>query len=487
MRILRSLKALYSSVASAVGTWWGGGYNAVDPRRKLIEKLVAANRASANDLLSGALPTLRSYCRHLERNNPTARAAVEGLRACVVGTGIALEPKGAGADRIRGAWQRWIKCCGINGESLYELQRMGFGEITTAGEIVWRYIVLPELADKGEIPLRIVALDSEWLVDEATVLAGGVTCVAGIDLDRWGRPVAYRLRNPSVGGDGNAELVPAAEINHRFERRRPLQNRGEPWFAPVIETLMNERDLVDVELYAAKQSAGPAIVIESDYHEPPDTTVYGSTEDPVTTVAVGAVTRIYPGEKMHAHSHTRPSQQIAPFRGMLRGDAAGCLRLSQRWFDRDVRGANYSSMKADQIDSGMLLAPVREWYGHATAADAYKHVLPWIALTLGISLAQDFEYELIPDETPFLDPQKDIGGALLSIAGGLSTWEKEIGKRGGDAKAVLAQLKLELSDPLLKQIFMANLDAPTPGRPPGGAAAAPAAEPAVAKGESNVE
>lgn len=459
----RKLAGLFSAVATKlVGI--GIGYNAVDPRRKIIERLAMANRATANELLNSAGPGLRAYCRHLERNNPTARAAIEALKALVVGTGIALEPRGTASKAIRREWNEWIKHCGINGESLYELQTQAIAEKATTGEMLWRYVVLPDLAERGEIPLRILPLDSEWLVDQAPANDSRFTLVNGIEVDSFGRPVAYFLANPESTSPGRIERVEAKHINHRFERRRPLQNRGEPWMAPIIETLMNERDLVDVELFAAKMSAAPALVIESANAEEPDTTEHGTPEDPVVSGKLGSWIRLFPGEKFSAHSHSRPSQQIAPFRQMLRGDEAAAMRIPQRFLDRDVSRANYSSMKADQIDSERLLGPVREAHGHDTAGDAFRRVMPWLALRAGVT-ARAMDYELIPDETPYLDPQKDIGGVLLAIAGGLTTWEREIGKRGQDPQEVLARLKEEIRDPLLSQIFAANLRAVAPTAP----------------------
>lgn len=456
----RGLTSWFSAVASKTGPWWGSGYNATDPRRNLLERLAFANRTMANELLSASGPTLRAYARHLERNNPTARAVIDGLKALVVGTGIALEPRSENAERIRMRWMQWIKCAGINGESLYELQAQAMSEKIVTGEMLWRYVIDPDLAARGEIPLRILPLDGEWLVDHYVPQASdGITAVNGVALDRFGRPVSYFLQNPSLAADAQqVEEVPAAWINHRFERRRPLQNRGETWFAPIIETLMNERDLVDVELFAAKMSAAPALVLKSKMPQPVDTDLYGTSSDPVVSGKLGAWIRLFPDEDFAAHSHTRPSQQIAPFRRMLRGDTAAAMRIPQRFLDRDVTRANYSSMKADQIDSGMLLGPLREAHGHDTAGDAFRHVLPWICLAEGIPLPARADYELIPDEIPYLDPQKDIGGALMAIAGGLSTWEHEIGKRGHDPREVHSQLKKELADPLLSRIFYANLN-----------------------------
>jgi capsid protein len=117
---------------------------------------------------------------------------------------------------------------------------------------------------------------------------------------------------------------------------------------------------------------------------------------------------------------------------MLRGDLAAAMRLPQRYLDRDVRGANYSSMRADMLDSDRILAPVREWFGHMTAGRLYKAALPYLSVKAGVPMPKSQGYRLLPDGQPYVDPQKDAEAALTAIAGGLSTFRIEIAKRGGD-------------------------------------------------------
>jgi capsid protein len=186
-----------------------------------------------------------------------------------------------------------------------------------------------------------------------------------------------------------------------------------------------------------------AMVLTSDIHGPLDTTEEGTTEDPAQAIRLGGVARLFPGEKAEAFSHTRPSQQIKPFREMLRGDIAAALRIPSRFLDRDVSRANYSSMRADMLDTDRLLAPVREWYGHATAGRLYKKVLPYLAIKAGIPVPKKTGYRLLPDGQPYVDPQKDADAALTAINGGLTTHTKEIAKRGEDRQKVWAELAKE--------------------------------------------
>lgn len=439
------LSTIFSSVSSKLGFGASSGYNATDPRRKLISSqlLLSQNRATANQLLSASLPVLRAYCRQLDRNNATARAAGDAIAASIVGTGIALEPDTGDKrvdDLIRPLWNEFCKNADVRDRDIYTLQLEAARELAFAGEAVWRIVVDADtFGGAGKIPLRVLPLEGEWLPDEMPNNGTGITWVSGIALDDYARPVKYLFVNPETGKE---EEVEANRVIHIFESRRALQCRGEPWLSPVIETLLNERDLVDAELYAAKQTAAMAIAITSESHDDPDTTEDGDATDPAQALRVGGVARLYPGEKVESLSHTRPSQQIAPFRQMLRGDIAAALKIPQRSMDRDPSRANYSSMRADNIDQEKLMGPVREWFGHASIGAIYKAVLPFLALKAGVAVP-NANYKLLPDGQPYVDPQKDAQAALIAIAGGLSTYETEIAKRGGDWQKVWEQLKKE--------------------------------------------
>lgn len=457
--IRRAFAGLVRAAASAA-TWTADtvlatskNYDALDPSRKLIDRAIYQSKQQANEVLNGGLRSLQYHCRHLERNNPTARAIIEGLTGLVVCTGISLEPNTGDPaidDLVKAEWEKYIRHCAVDGRSLYELQDLGFREVVTVGESLWIDQIDPDLAAAGEIPLRILPLDSEWLEDSASSAPkDGITCANGLAIDSMGRTVGAYLANPSATKGKTTFFVPSERLNHCFEARRALQSRGEPWMAPVIETLILERKLVDAEIYAAQQTAALAIAITSEMHDALDTgdeDPDADADDPAQILRPGATVRLYPGESVEALGHTRPSQQIAPFRQMLRGDIAGCMRLPQRFLDRDVSRANYSSMRADMLDTQRLLDPVRQWWGECTAGRIYRKALPWILLKLGVTQQVSDDYKLIPDEVPYVDPQKDIPAALMSIWGGLSDYETEIGKRGGDRRKVWEQRRKEIEE-----------------------------------------
>jgi len=451
--LVGSMRAFGRGAASWAANSIGlAGYNATDPRRKILSPRRPVS-ATANELATSSLPQLRAYSRNLERNNPTARAAVDGLCALVVGLGIDLEPD-TGDEKtdelIRKEWKEWCESCAVDGRDIFQLQLQGFREVVTAGEGLWRLVMLPEREQEGGIPLAILPLECEWLDERTTGVmystnANGNVQVGPIELDKYGRAVSFILKNPDMNATWASETVPASACVHFFEKRRSMQARGEPWMAPIIETLQQERDLVDAELQAAVTSSSIGIAVTSAVHGQLDTDEEGDSTDPAESLRIGGVARLYPGDSVSSFANTRPSQQIMPFRAGLRGDTAAAMRVPQRFLDRDPSRANYSSMRCDMLDTERLLGPVREWYGHATIGRMYKEVLPFLALRAGVALPRA-KYRLIPDGQPYVDPTKDVAAALDAINGNLSTYESEIGKRGGDYRKVWEQRAKEKTE-----------------------------------------
>lgn len=472
---VRGLNGAVATTLAAIGFPGGGGYAVLDPRRKMISGLSRMLAAySANELANLSLPQLRSLCRKLERDNSTARAAVEGSVADVVGSGIALEPDTGNPDydqRIKAVWDPYVEGCDITGtRSLYDLQQEAFRSWFAAGEHVWRTPVLVERADVGLIPVVVLALESEWIATDLPDATGEqITRAAGLDLDAWGRTVAYWLRNPEAMIGGSAERVPAAQMIHGFEHRRPLQNRGEPMLTPVIERIHQEGDLIDTELKAAINCSGLAVVVTSAYHEPADTgtdpnqQTDGTEIDPAIGIAVGSTVRMDPGDEVEAFKHDRPGQQIKEFVDLLRSGVAAACRVSKRWLTRTY-DQSWSSQRADAQDSERLLAGLREKLGRTTAGALYLRAWPYLCAKAGVPVTAGKGYRLLPDGQPYVNPVDDIKAICMAVSAGLTTWDDEIAKRGKDRSRVWHQLAKEYREAaaLGLKLDLSGTNAPAP-------------------------
>jgi capsid protein len=415
-------------------------YNAASVRRSGNRGRIGNMRGgTANEVLSSNLGALRLRCRQLDRNHPTARAFIDGKLALVVGTGIDVRPDTGdeGLDRaLSDVIQKWAHSAGINGETFYDLQRFAYREEVVAGEGLGRFVF------RDKFP-RILPLESEWIEDVTTLAAvdpDGSMWVGGVHIDAMGNPTEYRLRNPETTAPGTIATLSAGVVLHNYNRKRAFQARGEPDLAPIIETLQQEEDLIYAELEAAKNTAGHSVFIESEYT---GETAADEAGDPVEDIPVGSVVRGMPGEKATMLSHTRPSQQIAPFSQFLRHRMAAAGGVPVRMLDRDVSRANFSSMQADMIDTERILAPVRERFGHQYCGKVYQYMLPYWCMMIGAKAPESKRYRLIPDAVPYVNPRVDIEAAGAAITNNLSTLEREAGKRGEDWREIIKQKNIE--------------------------------------------
>ncbi len=474
-RVVSSLRSFLSTIGGASQN----AYNSTDVRRKFLEG-VRFPRASANESLAYNLSTLINQCRHVSRNTPFGRAVSDGFKADVIGTGIGILAKtkdAATAKILEDGFLEWAETCGINGESLWELQHQGGGEIPEAGAVLWRLMIMPERLDQGRLPLVIMPLEVEWL-SEFTAAAGiaeGNVFVRGIEQDKYGRAQFYHLRNPELSGQYASiespniiERVPASDIIHCFEKRRPLQTHGEPMLAPAIERIHQAGELINIELKAANNTAAMAVAITSEFHDDGlDST--GADAEPVNDIPLGATVRLYPGEEAKPIHMERPNQLLGPFCSLLRGDVAACTRASRFWLDRDMSSSTYMNSRMEQVLSKRLLGPLKLILGKHLAGVPFQRIAPYILLRAGKqlprnpqALAELLSYELRPDQPEYVDPVKDGEAGAFLIANNLSTLEKELSNRGMDMSTVLAQRAKE-------NALLTSLGLPIPGIPPASA------------------
>lgn len=442
-RLARGLGAAIAGLAGYLGA-----YPSTDPKRLILQGW-KPREATADETLAPNLSTLVAQCRQLERSSPTARGVVEGLVAELVGSGIGVRPATGNPQldrRLFEAFNAWAERAGAGGESLWELQAQAVREWVTAGCVLWRWVLVDNKP-------AILALEAEWLADHPVAeCAPGSLFVRGIELDQYRRPIAYHLRNPDLSlaprwDDG--ERVPADLVLHVFERRRAAQTHGEPVLSPIVETLQQEQQLTEAELRAAVNTAAISVFIAT-------TTPFGDLDgvagdadrEPVTDIPVGSVVQGQPGEMPHILENKRPSQQIAPFAEFLRSKIASAARVSRRWLSRDTAGANYSRDRRDQLDSQRVLRPVMLWLGEGIAGKVYLRLVPWLLAGLGEFRAagQLSAYELEADAPEDIDPSKDTDASLAAIAGGLSTYQRELGRRGLDYRQVMRQQAIEAEE-----------------------------------------
>lgn len=313
----------------------------------------------------------------------------------------------------------------------------------------------------------------------------------GVEIDRFGAPVAYHVRNshPAELGLRGYDWVRVPRETpwgrrmfiHAYTKERAGQTRGIGILAPVIERLKMIDKYDRVELQAALVNAIYAAFIESPYDpDMVDDAIAGSGQistyqtqradfhDKRQVQLDGVrIPTLFPGEKFNFQAANRPSSQFGAFeKACLRNIAAG-TNLSYEQLSQDWSETNYSSARAALLEVWKSLNADRNEFGDQFASPVY---ILWLEEeimrgTIKLPKTAPSFYEAkgayarckwIGQGRGWVDPVKEGQAAQIRMDVGLSTLEDECAEQGKDWQEVLQQRKRELDE-------MDRLGLPRPG------------------------
>ena len=237
-------------------------YDGAKTGRRTDGWITAGNDANAE--IAVASTRLRNRARDLVRNNPFAAKAVVTYASSMVGSGIRPRPKADSKNldaKVTSLWEEFSNQCDTDGcTNFYGLQTLMVRSMVESGECLLHMINRPTSFGLA-VPLQLRVLEADHLdVSRDRSLPGGGFIQQGIEFDASGSRVAYWLY-PQHPGSSNITTktvsvrIPASDIIHLFDRRRPGQNRGVTWFAPALLRMRDLDDYDEAELMRKKIEA----------------------------------------------------------------------------------------------------------------------------------------------------------------------------------------------------------------------------------------
>jgi lambda family phage portal protein len=233
--------------------------------------------ASANTDHRADAAIIRSKARSLVQNVPYIAAALRGLVAHTVGTGIVSYPKTAN-DTLSTLYARWCAECDADGQrDWHGIQAAAYRTMEQDGEVLLR--LRPRLSTDGlAVPLQVQLLEIDWLDGSKGVTPGSLAGVAegnmvvnGIEYDRLGKVAAYWLYEEHPGElqvrrtlRTLSRRVDARWIIHLFAPDRPGQGRGFSRFAPVISRARDLALYEDAELARKNLESRLGVLLSGD-------------------------------------------------------------------------------------------------------------------------------------------------------------------------------------------------------------------------------
>jgi len=430
---------------------------------------------SANAEIHGGLDNLRARARQLERDNPYARKFLDLVCTNVVGgQGFVLQsrvydpsgtPDTGANDAIEASWRRWAAgpCDAAGRQSLRSLCRTAVRSAARDGELLLRIVRGGSAGNPWGMALQLLDIDRLDTGYNVAPEAGKGQVRMGVEIDAWGRPVAYwlRTRHPGDHYDVSGTLrgeqrvrVPAADIVHAYVCDRPEQYRGVPWMHASMPAMNQEAGYEEAALVAARVGAAKMGFITTPDGEPvgaadsQDETgdTFYKEADPGTFDVLG------PGQSFQAFNPDYPTAMYADFvKTNLRAIASG-LGVAYHALANDLEGVNFSSIRSGTLEERDAWMAVQEWFVESVMERLWAEWLP-SALAFGqITLANGSPLPLgkLDKFRPhvftgrrwdWVDPLKDIQADVAAIDAGLQSPQRVASKLGRDYEDLLVEIK----------------------------------------------
>jgi len=461
------------AVGSGIGTFYtgaglyGGGW-------------IQALRSKDEEIRRDAL-ALRANSRRLANNNLFVRSWLRILGNNVVGpSGCTLQSlfksrvtnkvRDPYTTKIEAAWAEWGKAgtCDMSGRySFLAIQRLFVRTLALDGEVFIRII----RGAPNKFGIAMSFLDAD-LLDHTycrSASPGLNAIVMGIEMDVYGRPIAYHftdpkaMRNGMVGGWAHAEkiIIPADQIIHGLDPDRAIQTRGVPACASVMYILSMLGGYWEAEVAAARHEAERPGILKSplgsldDHGQDDDRQTLSPYVDPILAARDMpanngiAYMGLPAGVDVEFPDVKHPSTAFEAFsKAALKGIASG-LGVSYHELSGDLTSVSFSSIRQGTLSQRESFQEQQSLMIETLCDRMFMEFIQsaWltgaIKLPSGVTFDQFSAHEFHPRGWGWVDPRADSASEIESIAFGINTRTKVLASKGLDFEAVAYTLKAE--------------------------------------------
>ncbi|RPF41905.1 lambda family phage portal protein [Hydrogenoanaerobacterium saccharovorans] len=445
--------------------------------RTALERSVyaAANQGRVSEgwtTLNGTAETMnraerdivRARARDLERNSDMLPAEILALERNVVGTGIVLQAKIAGDDsgedeelnsRIEELWKLWCRPenCDITGRmSFSEMQQM-----VVRRRFVDGGVLIIKVYENDQLRLQMLEVDD---LDTTLQMAGSNRVVGGIEINAYGRPLAYHIKEADVYGfTAKSVRVAADRVIYLPILTRPKQVREFSPAAPSLPRIDDVNEFISSAVEKERVLSYLSVFIESTglgggfgglgrgVQTNSGGGGYSSNE---RVLEQGAIVNLAPGEKVStinpsgvsstAHDMVRLTQRLA-------GSSAG---LSYEATSRDMSQVNYSSARQGMLEDQRTYKQWQQYLITHLCDNVYLEWLDWMVMSGRLSLKNYFRdkpkyqrHTWIASGWEWIDPVKESNANAKALETNQKTLQEICSEKGKDWRDVIRQRAIE--------------------------------------------
>lgn len=443
---------------------------------RLTEGWTTSN-LSANAEIQSGIDNLRARSRQLARDNDYIKKFLSLVATNIVGpNGIGHQariydvdgkPDDAANKAVERAWQRWCArgVCDATGRmSLRDLEHLLIKAAARDGEFLVRIVRGASAGNAYGLSLQVLDIDRLDTRLNRPGAAGQTAIRMGVELNLWGRPIAYHLSNrhpgeiyAAAGEQGATHTVIAADdIIHGFISDRPEQVRGIPWAHASMLRLNNLAGYEEAAVVAARVGAS-----KMGFFTKPEGTAEildGQADDEdaggqlLTDADPGTFGELPAGASFEAFDPDYPHAMFADFvKSHLRGIASG-LGVAYHSLANDLEGVSFSSIRSGTLEERDEWMVLQAWFIEAFHERLYAE---WLRHALGFGLVV-FDSGKSAPATVFdkfsahafkgrrwqwVDPLRDIQANVAAIDARLKSPQDVAAEMGEDYEDVLTAIK----------------------------------------------
>jgi lambda family phage portal protein len=434
--------------------------------------------ASANADHQADAKMLRAKARALVQNVPYVAAALDTLATDTIGTGIVVRSTSKEAVKTNALFSEWAEVADADARlDVFGLIKVAYTTMEQDGEVLvrlrWR-----RLSDGLPVPLQLQVLEIDWLDDTRMGSYNGNTIIQGIEYDLLGKVTAYWLWDQHPGDIAlirgrkiQSSRVPAENIIHLFNPKRPGQGRGFTRFAAVIARTRDTQTYEDAELGRKNLEARLSVLASGDTTqlEHPAASGMPGTAGGVQDLGELGGGNIFgmPAGLNFTVVEPKAAPGYVDYIKLQLHIISAAIGVPYEAITGDMSEVNFSSARvrllayrrAVQQIQWLVLVPMllRPIYG------AFIDAANLAGKIRGTDKAVDFSMP----KWDYVNPEQEVKADTAEIAAGLSTPSEKLRQRGYDPDTVYAELASDLKkfkdlgilDVLL---FMQRGNMPTP-------------------------
>lgn len=413
----------------------------------------------------------RKRSRHAVLTNAYAKRAIDVLVSNVVGSGFTLQsqaPDEAFQQQVEDLWNDWIENVDITDKlSFPAMQSLVFRSMVEGGDCFVRMRVR-RADDELVVPLQLQVYEAEQVPIYKNENFGNNHIIAGIEFGMIGQIVNYHmLRNhPGEFVLNSVDMtatglqtvaVPADDVIHIHDIRRPNEVRGLPILSQALIQLSDLNRYLDAELVRKKAAAliGGFITKPdgSDFANPfitNDEDPDGNSEVHIEDMEPGTFPLLPPGFDVRFSQPADVGPNFAVFMRQQLLQIAAAVNLTYTQLTGDVSQGNDRTLRvvmlefkriAEQYQQNIMVhqfcrTVFRRWFDLAVLSGA-------LVIPPGMDMKQARKVRWTADPWDYMNPLQELNVQVAEVRAGFVSRSEQIIKRGGNPEDVDNQIRID--------------------------------------------